>query len=287
MVAASVAREMWQLLEPYHAVVYFHHDARAIYESVGLKGYWMGYFASRSAAMGSVDPEIVIATFYNFSPGMVERAIPDAWKFSSPKVVLEARLRVADAALRRALGDQIVADSVNRAAEIARDVALACHAPGRPLFAAHATLPWPEQPHMTLWHAATLWREFRGDGHVATLLVNGIDGCEAHVLASGAGVVPERQHEYRGWSMQEWAEAGTRLRRRGLVDNNGELTDDGWALRQRIEDATDKLSLPPLVAVGDERVEELKSLLTPLAVQIKESKVLPYPNAVGVPPPVV
>ncbi len=146
----STARESWILLEPYHAVVYFHVDAREMYADVGLKGYWMGYFASRSAAMGAVAPEIVIATFYNFHPRMIHRALPDAWNYSDPKAVLEARLRVADAALRRALGDEVGSESVSRAAAIARDVALACDARGRPLFAAHSTLPWPDEPHLVL-----------------------------------------------------------------------------------------------------------------------------------------
>jgi hypothetical protein len=32
-----------------------------------------------------------------------------------------------------------------------------------------------------LWQAATVLREHRGDGHVAALVVEGLDGCQAHV----------------------------------------------------------------------------------------------------------
>jgi hypothetical protein len=35
-----------------------------------------------------------------------------------------------------------------------------------------------------LWHAATLLREHRGDGHNAALVAHGIGGTEAHVLMS-------------------------------------------------------------------------------------------------------
>lgn len=279
----SVARRAWQLLEPYHALVYFDPATKATYESVGLKGYWMGYFASRSAAMGAVGPELVTAIFYNFHPGMVRRALPDAWKLSSPEAVLEARHRLADTALRRVLGDALRTAEMSEAAAIARDLAESCIPEGRPLFAAHASLPWPGEPHLVLWHAATLWREFRGDGHWAAMLTHGVDGCEAPVLAAGAGVLPAEQREYRGWSEDEWEQAAERLRERGLLDVGSRLTSEGKALRDRIEELTDELSLPPLEALGDQRVQHLFSLMEPLCKLIRESGVLPYPNAMGLP----
>jgi hypothetical protein len=58
---------------------------------------------------------------------------------------------------------------------------------GRPLFAAHAELPWPDEPHLVLWHAQTLLREFRGDGPVAALVTAGIGGIEALLLHVGSG----------------------------------------------------------------------------------------------------
>ena len=42
----------------------------------GLRGFWMGYFAARSAPMGPVAAPVVTATFFNFNPMMVERALP-------------------------------------------------------------------------------------------------------------------------------------------------------------------------------------------------------------------
>lgn len=280
----SIARQTWQLLEPYHAVVYFDPAAKATYESVGLKGYWMGYFASRSAAMGPVGPEVVTATFYNFQPRMVHRAIPDAWSFSTPEQVLKARYEVAENALRRCLSN-ISGNEIVEAAEIARDIASHCEPRGRALFAAHRSLPWPNEPHLILWHAATLWREFRGDGHVAALVVEDVDGCEAHVLAAAAGAVPERQREYRGWSDEEWVEATTRLRQRGLVDQEAHLTREGEATRDRIERLTDELSLQPLAMVGRAAITALHSLLQPLCDQIIEANGVPYPNAVGLTAP--
>src|SRR5215218_3445746 len=143
--------------------------------------------ASRSAAMGPVPAEVVVATFYNFHPRMVHRAIPDAWGFAPPEAVLAARLEGADAALRRLLGGWAEGPEAAEAAALGRRAMEGRDPAGRPLFAAHAALGWPEEPHLALWHAATLYREFRGDGHVACLLADGVDGCEAHVLAAGAG----------------------------------------------------------------------------------------------------
>ena len=183
------ARRFWRLLEPIHGVVYFAADARERFDAVGLRGFWMGYFASRSAALGPVGPEVVTAAFYVFPPAMVERAIPAAWTRSSPEAVLAARATLADATLRRALGPRADGPEVAVAAPLA--VALASAAPlgGRTLAAAHAAVPTPaeEVPLGGLWWAATVLREHRGDGHVAALLTAGVGPCEALVLAAATG----------------------------------------------------------------------------------------------------
>jgi len=57
----STARRMWQLLETIHAVVYFAPEVLDAYTAVGLKGFWMGYFAGRSAPLGAASPEVVTA----------------------------------------------------------------------------------------------------------------------------------------------------------------------------------------------------------------------------------
>ncbi|HEY7875412.1 MAG TPA: hypothetical protein VIG64_09850 [Actinomycetota bacterium] len=282
---AVVARRMWQLLEPYHAVVYFVPETVEGYKQAGLKGYWMGYFASRAAAMGPVPAEVVMATFYNFHPRMVRRAIPDAWSFSSPAKVLDARHRGVDAALRRLLGDAIDSDVVAEAASLARRVADACDASGHPLYAGHASLPWPAEPHLALWHAATLLREHRGDGHVAVLVAEGIDGCEAHVMLVASGrSTAEIQREFRRWSEDEWAEAVARLRARGLVDASGSFTDAGRDLHVAIERRTDELALVPYRALDEGELDRLNKCLETIIPTIVGQSI-PYPNPMGLPAP--
>lgn len=277
----SVARTMWQLLEPCHAVVYFAPEARAVYTSIGLKGGWMGYFASRAAAMGPVPAEVVIGTFYNFHPAMVRRAIPDAWSFAAPQTVLGARYEVADAALARLL-DGVDTDLIRAAGGLARSVTEHCDPGGRALFAAHAALEWPDQPRLALWHAATLLREFRGDGHVLALVTNGVDGCEANVLSAAAGAfAADTQRSHRGWSDDDWQLAENRLRSRRLLDEHGMLSPGGRALRKEIEDVTDDLALRPFAAVGLAECEKLEEALLPLAAEIDRRGGVPYPNPMG------
>ena len=256
-VSPLTARKTWRTVEPLHGMIYFAPESGQSYARLGLEGT-SGYFASRSAAMGAVGAETVIATFYNFNPDLVRAAIPSAWAASSPAAILEARLEAADAALRRMLGDAVTSEEMGRAAGLARRAAERAgqRYEGRPLFAAHAGLPWPEQPHLVLWHAQTLLREFRGDGHITVLLRSDLDPVEALVLHLASGELPGNfLRASRGWPDDDWDAGVWRLVDRGLVQRSepvgGEsaevvLTEQGTALRIEMEDATDRLAVRPL-----------------------------------------
>lgn len=279
----SFARRVWQRLETVHAVVYFAPEKKAAYDAAGLKGGWMGYFAGRAAPLGPVTAELVTAVFYNFHPGMVRRSIPDAWSFSSPERVLEARLEIVDGALRRLLGDCDVAE----AAELSLRVAGHCDLAGRPLLAANAALDVPAKPHLRLWHATTMLREHRGDGHVAALVAAGLDGCEAHLTLVGTGTVPASELQpNRGWSDEEWTAARARLVERGLLDERGMLTEEGAELRRWVEDTTDELALGPWRRLGAGEAEKLVEALELPARLVVEGGGVPFPNPMGLPRPV-
>jgi hypothetical protein len=250
-----VARKTWRTLEPYHGLIYFAPEATEAYAALGIHGF-DGYFASRAAAMGPVPAEVVVATFFNFNPTVVHHAIPAAWSIAAPERILEARYAAAGAALRRAAGALLDEPGVARAAALARAAAQACTPAGRPLYAAHASLAWPEGPALELWHAVTLLREFRGDGHVACLVDAGIDGCEALVLHAATGEVPAQVlQQSRQWSDEEWHAAVERLAERGLVTGDGTSTEAGRALRDRVEARTDELALAPWRALGEDAVD--------------------------------
>jgi hypothetical protein len=285
MIERRRARELWWGLEPYHAVVYFAPDAKESFEAIGLKGFWMGYFASRAAPLGAVPAQVVIAAFYNFHPAMVERAIPDAWQRAAPARITVARLTLADRTLRQLLGDETVASPATvEAASLARRVAEAASPLGRPLFAAYTALAWPQEPHLVLWHAATLLREHRGDGHVAALVNAEIDACQAHLLAISRGVTThEVLQSSRRWTEADWSSARERLQQRGWLDVHGGLTPAGMAAKQQLEDHTDALAAPPLAALSDEEQRRLLSLLQPLQQQIIRAGGVPFPNPMGLP----
>jgi hypothetical protein len=283
MVDTATARLLHQRLEPLHGFIYFSPEAAEEYATLGLTGQ-DGYFASRAAAMGAVGPEVVIATFFNFQPHLVRNALPSAWDVTTPAEVLAARLRGADATLRRILGEAVgigVDDTeLAEAAALARTAAEACRPEGRPLYAAHAGLPWPDEPHLVLFHAITLLREHRGDAHVAALTLENLDNGDVLVThaASDAFGLPEWiLQRTRGFSDEAWADAKARVRERGLIDDDDHLTAEGKELRQRIEDRTDEAALPPWQALGDDGCARLLDLARPYGRAVLKSGIFGGP----------
>ena len=222
----------------------------------------MSYFAGRAAPMGAVGAGVVTATFYNFSPSLVAHMIPRAWTLASPEQVLAARLDAARASLTRLLGEDAAGSAeVAELADLLREACAVLTPEGRPLYAGHADLPWPEEPLLALWHGATLLREHRGDGHIAALLHAGLTGLEALIThtATGRGFTEPAARATRGWRDEEWAAACAALADRGLLDDAG-LTDDGTSLRARIETQTDALSADPWLLLGPERTARVVEL---------------------------
>jgi hypothetical protein len=273
------------LIETINAVTYFADECRQANKDLGLKGFWMGYFAARAAPMGPVAPAVVTATFFNFYEDMVYRALPDAWEYASPIDVVESRRAAAADALRRVVDDiDEIADRVLTLLWQALDVA---DPAGRTLFAANRDLDEPDDPVAGLWQAATTLREHRGDGHVACLTAEGVGGCEAHVLyAATEGVPVEVLRDNRGWPEDEWDEATRLLRSAGLIDVAGEATERGHRLHEQIERRTDELALVPYSALSEDQRERLVVLLEPAARAIVGSDVIPFPNPIGLPYPV-
>lgn len=279
-VTPRTARRTWAALEPLHGLVYFAPEAEERYGALGLGHFRSGYFASRSAAMGPVPAEVVIATFFNFEPVLVRAAMDGVWDRTTPEDVLAARLGVIDGALRGALGDAVSSPEVAEAAELARAAAEQASADvvGRPLFAGHAALPWPDEPHLVLWHAQTLLREHRGDAHVAALVLEGLDGLGALVSHAASGRVPaEVLRTTRAWGEDAWAGAVDDLRARGLLtaDPVPTFTDEGAVQRRRIEDRTDARSTPAYAAIGEDGCARLRELAEPLARAAYDAYVLP------------
>jgi DNA-binding MarR family transcriptional regulator len=258
-----LARRFFDRFEPVHAVTYFAPEARAALDGLGYRGFWMGYFAARSAPLGMVPREVVAAIFYNFAPERVAKALPAAWEVAGPDAALRARQESAVAALRRygIEADENVAVAGELAGRAAREAPL----DGRPLFAANLALPWPDEPLAALWHAATLLREQRGDAHVAVLAAAGVTGRESNVLHAAAGRIPRDYiARTRDYDDAAWRHHERRLAERGLLEDDGSLTAAGRELKERIESDTDALALSALDALSDDEVETLFQALTPI-----------------------
>lgn len=283
---AFLARRLWRLSEPVHAIIYFHPASADAWAAAGLRGFWRGYFATRAAPLGAVGPGPVTAAFYNFHPAMVAEALPEVWTMASPEQALTARLAGADAALRAALGPEADSADIAATAEVLRGAVEGLPMDGRALFAANVALPWPEPPLLALWHGLTLLREHRGDGHNAALLAAGIDGCAAHVLAAAVGGAPrDVTQPARGWTDDDWTVATAALAGRGLVDADGRATDAGRELHAGIEHRTDELAIAPWALLDADTLEAVTTTLARLAGRVAGAGVIRFPNPMGLPAP--
>ncbi|MGA5200988.1 SCO6745 family protein [Streptomyces variegatus] len=256
-------RRCHNILNSLHATHYFSPDLGRELGTVGITDPRAVNFAVRAAALGPVGAGTVTATFYNYKYELVARHVPAVWETAAPAQVLAARARAVDATLRRLLGAETLASAeMAEAARLALNAAEACSREARPLYAAHADLPVPEEPHLAYWHAATLLREHRGDGHLAVLMSAGLDGLEAMVThtATGKGTNPKWILSTRGWSQGEWDAATDRLRERGLLTASCDLTEQGVALRREIEHETDRLDRAPYEHLGPQGVARLTEL---------------------------
>ncbi|MFC4116030.1 SCO6745 family protein [Nonomuraea zeae] len=281
---SRLARRMWHQLEPIHAILYF--SPQAFEEAAGL-GYdvesrWPSYFAYRTAPLGPVGTRLATAAYYSFSPKTVAEHVPAAWEVASPEQVLRARMTAVDKTYRHLLGDRVAGPEVTEAAELARRAAESVTVAGRPFTAANLDLPWPDEPHLVLWHAATVLREHRGDGHLAALLAAELDPCESLVSFAAVGAAPEANFAGRGWSEQEWEAARERLAARGLIGQDGQATEAGRALRDQVERMTDVLAAEPWRLLGEERAERLAQLGAPFLGAVFEAGLLPMTSTLGI-----
>ncbi|MGV9345087.1 SCO6745 family protein [Streptomyces spiralis] len=278
-----LARALWERYEPVHGLVYFAPEARRAADALGLRGFWMGYFALRAAPLGAVPAPVVASSFYVFHPDRVARALPDAWRYTTPADALAARQEAMDAALTRLLGrDAVTGPQLTEAADLAWRAAAAADTAGRVLGAANQALDRPALPHVRLWQALTTLREHRGDGHVAVLVAHGLGPVAAMVLKCAAGESDATLlRETRKWDLTAWQAAEDDLRERGLLAGDGTLTAAGAAVHTEVEARTDAAARQPWSALGTDGGARLADLLEPLAKTVLHTGLIPAGNPVG------
>ncbi|MEV5853230.1 SCO6745 family protein [Streptomyces anulatus] len=278
-------RQMWHLLEPLHAVLYYAPEVFAEAAALGydVEGRWASYFAWRAAPSGAVGAEEAVRTFHSFAPAMVERHVPGIWATAAPDAVLAARLRAVDRSYRALFGERVEGSEFAEAAALARRAAEAV-TPGTigGLGPANSGLPWPDAPHLVLWQAATVLREHRGDGHIAALAGAGLDPVESLVSFAAVGAAPPEVFASRGWGAEEWGAARLRLRERGLLAADGTATEAGRELRAKVELRTDEEAAAPWRALGEPGRERLVELLGEPWLEVIGSGLLPAENTLGI-----
>ncbi|MDR3081394.1 MAG: hypothetical protein LBV60_10800 [Streptomyces sp.] len=264
-------RRCQRMLNSLHSTAYFSADLATALAVHGVNDPIAVHLAAKTAALGAVGPGTALATLGGLGHSLLARHLPHIWERISPAEALTLRFAAADSTLRRLLGDETVESAaMDEAARLALRATEACVPQGRPMYAALADTEAPKSPHMALWYAATLLREYRGDGHLSVLVgarLAGLDALVTHA-ATGEGVPREAVIAGQGWSERDWQEAETRLRARDLLDAEGRLTEAGRRLREELEDETDRLDAAPfehLGAAGVARLTELTESFVRLA----------------------
>lgn len=260
---------MFELVEPIAAVT-FSEVPNEAFLAVGMRNYWDGYFAGRAAPLGLAPAAVVHAVFYNFADGEVARHIPWVWGKITPREAIAVRERSSAAALRQMIGELADSPGLVRVADLATRAAVSAPTEGRVLYAGLRALDVPDEPVARLWHAATLLREHRGDGHNAILVAHGIGGTAAHVLlALSLGMRPEEFGRVHHLPKAQLAAVVDGLRGRGLVDAAGGFTDAGRETRERIEARTDELAASAYEVLSANELDDLIARLEPIAAAVK------------------
>ena len=266
----SLARRMFDLVEPIGVIPYSADEPNETMFALGFTNYWDTYFAGRAAPLGIVPAEVVDALFYNFAPGEVARHIPKVWQTTTPEAAIAARREGCTRALRRILFDHVHTTEFARATELLVKAATSAPVAGRPMYAALLALRMPDDVVTRLFHAASLLREHRGDGHIAALMSEGIGGLEAHVLYALAMDIPaEKFGRIHHLPPRQIAGVIDGMRDRGLIGDDGWLTEQGRAVSQRVETLTDELAATPYESLDSDELDELVALLEPVAALLR------------------
>ena len=262
----STARRMFELVEPIGMIPYSADEPNEAMFALGFANYWDTYFAGRAAPLGLAPAEVVDALFYSFAPGEVARHIPKVWRTTTPEAAIAARQTGCVKALRRILGDHVDSPAFGRATELLIKAATSAPVEGRPMYAALRALPIPDDVVARLFHAASLLREHRGDGHTAALMIEGVGGLEAHVLlALDMGIPAESFGRLHHLPSAQLAAVIGGMRERGLIGDDGGLSERGHAVKKQVEAHTDDLAAKPYESLEPDELDDLVATLEPLA----------------------
>lgn len=230
--------------------IFWDPGAVARFEALGLPGP-LGYIAARSAPLAPAGPDAVIASFGSISPPGIH------WAFDLVEqkgTSFDALWAARDEAVVDGLAEHApaICEPLERLGPLLWPVVERLPTVGRVLMAAHLRMPRPTDPVLSGWHAVNCVREWRGDTHWAIVAAAGLSGQEASVLHNEwLGYDGDWLSTSRGATPDDIATAWAGLERRGLAAE-GRATEAGLALRQHVEDETDRQTTLPWELLGEE-----------------------------------
>jgi hypothetical protein len=236
---SSGARRLRDALEPIATIGWWSRPAADAWTALG-HDFFDGYVWGRAASLGAdVEPSVVVSAFGVFSANLLVPVYLHGRTISSREAILGARAEGASKGLREATTG-VGLEVIDRLSACLLEV-LATVEPGpRHLFGALQSLAVPSDPHGRLWRAAELFREHRGDGHLAACAAAGLDMAEMNVLTETWLGYPLGEYSAtRGFSPEQLASAESRLKDRGWMAADSTMTEAGRQARIAIEEATD------------------------------------------------
>ncbi len=261
-VEASPARRLRDAIEPIAMHAVWSKTTNERLASLGLN-FLTGYVWGRAASLGEPEPGVVVSAFAVFNPDLVVATYTQGRAAVGRDEMLAARADSTIASLGEILGDagdHAVDAHIGDVAATLRTAVSSISGMGRPLFSGLRDQAWPTTPVGILWRSCELAREFRGDGHVAICLGEGLDPVTMNVLTElFVGFPLGTYSASRAWSAEQIADAAEDLRSAGLLDDDDRLTEPGLEFRREIEARTDALDQPLIDAIGD-----VEALLDPL-----------------------
>lgn len=242
--------------------IYWDPVAVANYAALGVPDGAGYYFATRGASLGDAGDDVVTAAFGSIHPDLVRYSLG----LCREHTTFEAAAAARDAAVGPGLR-QYAPELCDGLAELADPLwAAADQLPlaGRVLHASLRQLPRPDDRLLSAWLAVNCIREWRGDNHWAIHIAEDIDGTMAGILdGAWRGYVGDWLPRSRGADDAALDAAFAELERRGLA-GDGQVTEEGIAYRQALEDRLDRISSVPWEVLGEPRTRAFLDLVEPV-----------------------
>lgn len=221
----------------------------------------LGYMAARCAPLAGAGPEAVVAAFGSISPAGIRAAFDLLGSPQRFRELWDLRDEAVSEGLRRHA--PAIVDPLVELGPHLWDVVAQLPLVGRVFFGAHLAMPRPSDPLLSGWHAVNCLREWRGDTHWALTVAAGLDHHESSILHNAwLGYEGDWLAVSRGTSPEEIAAGWDRLEARGLAHHR-QVLPEGLALRQQVEDDTDRLTTRPWELLGEARAVEFAERLEP------------------------